>query len=191
MKPLIRTLLGLVLAPLVTRLAAALARLQGGRSMQRVTRRSFLRNTLLGSASVVTLALVGGSVRLLWPNKTGAFGSRITVPATAIPAVGADPYVNQAGKFYLINNEDGALALYWKCVHLGCTVPWNSSEGAFHCPCHGSIYDRFGVLTAGPAPRPLDIMGLSVDDAGNAVVDTGTITERTGYEPSQAVKLSV
>jgi cytochrome b6-f complex iron-sulfur subunit len=191
MKALFRTLLGIALVPLVTRLAALLSRLQGGRSMQRVTRRSFLRNTLLGSVSAVSIAMVVGSVRLMWPNKTGAFGSKITVPASAIPAVGASPYVNQAGKFYLINNEDGALALYWKCVHLGCTVPWDEGEGDFHCPCHGSVYDRHGVRIAGPAPRPLDLMELTVDANGNAVVNTGAIKTRSDYDPSQAVKLPV
>src|SRR5829696_5829843 len=120
MKALPRTVVGLVLVPVLTRIAALLSRLQGGRSMQRVTRRSFLRNTVLGAVGVNLLAIVGGSVYFAWPNKIGAFGGKITVPATALPAPGGDPYVNQAGKFYIINNEpDGALALYWKCVHLG------------------------------------------------------------------------
>jgi len=191
MKALLRTLFGVVLVPVVVRLAAALSWLQGGRSMQRVTRRSFLRNTVLGATVVVLAEVAGGFVLFAWNNKTGAFGSSITVPKTALPAVGADPYVNQAGKFYIINNDDGALALYWKCVHLGCTVPWNKGEGDFHCPCHGSVYDRHGVRIAGPAPRPLDLMELTVDSSGNAVVNTGKITTRSSYKPEQAVKLSV
>jgi cytochrome b6-f complex iron-sulfur subunit len=188
MRALLRTLFGLLLAPLLVRLATVVNRLQGHGSMRRVTRRSFLRNTVLGSISVVLLQVVGGFVYFFWPNKTGAFGTVITVSADSIPAPGASPYVNQAGKFYIINNEpDGALAIYWKCVHLGCTVPWNEGEGDFHCPCHGSVYDRFGVRIAGPAPRPLDLMALTFDAQGNAVVDTGDVIVRSEYDPSQAV----
>lgn len=189
MVALLRTLVGIVLVPIIGRLAAAVARLQGHGAMKRVTRRSFLRNALLGSVGVVLLEVAGGFVAFAWNNKTGKFGSKITVPKSALPAVGADPYRDQAGKFYIINNEDGALALYWKCVHLGCTVPWNAGEGDFHCPCHGSVYDRHGVRIAGPAPRPLDLMDLEVDANGNAIVNTGKITVRHEYTPDQAVKL--
>ncbi|RIK41174.1 MAG: cytochrome B6 [Chloroflexi bacterium] len=189
MVALLRTLFGLVLAPLLVRFVVLLGRLQGHGAMRRYTRRTFLRNTVLGSVIVVLAQIAGGFVYFFWPNKTSAFGTEITVPASAIPAVGAAPYVNQAGKFYIINNEDGALALYWKCPHLGCTVPWNETEGDFHCPCHGSIYDRHGVRIAGPAPRPMDLMSMTQDASGNVIVNTGNISERSGYSPDQALKL--
>ena len=158
-------------------------------SSPRTTRRDFLRWTVAGASTFFLAEAAAGFVAFFWPNKIGKFGSKITVPAANIPKVGADPIVDRDGKFWLINNEDGALALYWKCVHLGCTVPWNPTEKQFHCPCHGSIYNRDGVRTAGPAPRPLDIMAITVD-AGVVSVDTSKITQRSGYNPSQAVKLS-
>ncbi len=158
-------------------------------SSPRTSRRDFLRWTVMGASTFFLAEAAAGFVAFFWPNKIGAFGSKVTVPAANIPKVGDDPIVDREGKFWLINNEDGALALYWKCVHLGCTVPWNASEKQFHCPCHGSIYDRHGVRTAGPAPRPLDVMAISVD-GGTVTIDTGKITQRNGYDPSQAVKLS-
>lgn len=157
-------------------------------SSPRTTRRDFLRWTTVGASTFFLAEAAVGFVAFFWPNKIGKFGSKINVPAASVPKVGASPIVNQDGKFWLINNEDGALALYWKCVHLGCTVPWNETEKQFHCPCHGSIYNREGIRTAGPAPRPLDIMAVSVDGP-NVVVDTSKITQRSGYSPSQAVKL--
>jgi len=158
-------------------------------SSPRTSRRDFLRWTVAGASTFFLAEAAAGFVAFFWPNKIGAFGSKISVTAANVPKVGADPIVDRDGKFWLINTEDGALALYWKCVHLGCTVPWNATEKTFHCPCHGSIYDKTGVRIAGPAPRPLDIMAISVE-GGAVSVDTSKITQRTGYSPDQAVKLS-
>jgi len=178
MEALLRTLFGLLLGSVVERVAALLDRVKP--TQPRATRRTFLRNAVLGSVGVVALELVGAFGFLMWPLKTGKFGTKVTVPTDQIPEPGAVPFVDRGGKFYIINNEDGLLALYWKCPHLGCTVPWNEGEGRFHCPCHGSIYDRHGNRIAGPAPRPMDLMEIvEVDASGNVVVDTGEITQRT------------
>lgn len=192
MLALFRTVFGLLLMPLVVRIAALASWLQQhSAGPRRVTRRTFLRNTVLGSVGVVLLQITGGFVYFFWPNKTGAFGGEIGVPAAALPEVGGPPYRNQAGRFYIINNEDGALALYWKCPHLGCTVPWNQAAGEFQCPCHGSIYDRYGVLIAGPAPRPMDLMPITVQPDGTVIVDTNPndLIQRSGYSPDQATPL--
>ncbi len=189
MKALLRTLFGLALAPLLGRLAGMLGRFQHT-GPRRYPRRTFVRNTVLGSVALVLAQMGGGFLAFFWPLKTGAFGTAITVPASAVPEVDGTPYRDQAGKFFLVHNQDGLLALYWKCPHLGCTVPWNDAAGEFHCPCHGSVYDTNGVLTAGPAPRPMDLMTVEVDANGNVTVNTGEITERATYDPSQAVPIA-
>lgn len=156
-------------------------------SSPRTTRRDFLRWTVAGASTFFLAEAAVGFVTFFWPQKIGAFGSEISVPAADVPKVGAPPIVNRDGKFWLIQNDDGLLAMYWKCVHLGCTVPWIEAEGQFHCPCHGSLYNRFGQVIGGPAPRPLDLMKVTVS-GGSVSVDSGTITMRSTYEPSQAVK---
>jgi cytochrome b6-f complex iron-sulfur subunit len=157
---------------------------------RKVGRRSFVRNAALGSVVLNLGLLSAGTIRLLYPNKTGDFGKTLTVPKAAIPAVGGQPFVNSAGKFYLIHTQDGVMALYWKCVHLGCTVPpYNMAAMEFHCPCHGSIYNYEGVRTGGPAPRPLDYMTCTVTDTGDIDVNTGEINQRQAYLPDQAVKI--
>ena len=127
---------------------------------------------------------------MLWPNKTGAFGGEVTVAARDVPAVYDPPFRSMTGHFYLARNDDGLLAMWWKCPHLGCTVPWigpPDSPEAYHCPCHGSMYDYNGVRTGGPAPRPLDLMKLTVAQDGSVRVATGEISQRADYVPSQAV----
>jgi cytochrome b6-f complex iron-sulfur subunit len=187
---LARTLTGLLLASIISRLMMMLSRFHQLTPQRLVSRRAFLRNAVLGSVGA-SLALIGGGfVAFFWNNKTGAFGGEIPVPLDLVPEVGAAPYRNQGGKFYIINNEDGALAIYWKCVHLGCTVPWSDENDQFICPCHGSVYDRVGERVAGPAPRPLDLFPMVVD-GNNVIVNTdpeGAIV-RDSYEPSQALKI--
>jgi glycine/D-amino acid oxidase-like deaminating enzyme/nitrite reductase/ring-hydroxylating ferredoxin subunit len=55
-------------------------------------------------------------------------------------------YRNEAGKVY----EMSAV-----CTHLGCIVAWNSAEGSWDCPCHGSRFDPQGNVLNGPAVAPL------------------------------------
>jgi len=188
---LARTLVGLVLASIIGKLVVVLSRFHQVTPQRLVSRRSFLRNAVLGSVGVSLVGVTGGFVTFFWPNKTGAFGGEIPVPLELIPPVGEAPYRNQGGKFYIINNEDGALAVYWKCVHLGCTVPWEEGSDQWICPCHGSVYNRVGERVAGPAPRPLDLFPMTID-GNNVIVNTdpdGAII-RSSYDPEQALKLT-
>lgn len=191
MFPLARTLAGVLFGGLLMRLAALISRFQGGHSLEsrKVARRGFLRNATLGAVLVILAEFGGGFVRFFWPNKTGAFGKELTVAASNIPPVKGTPFTVPAGKFYLVHTQDGLMALYWRCVHLGCTVPWVPAENQFHCPCHGSIYDYEGNRLSGPAPRPLDYMAVSISPSGDVLVDTGDIRTRSKYEPSQATPI--
>jgi cytochrome b6-f complex iron-sulfur subunit len=78
------------------------------------------------------------------------------------------------GRCWLVATEDGeVIAIYQKCTHLGCRVPYCETSGWFECPCHRSIYDHEGNYVSGPAPRGLDRFGLKAD--GQSVyVDTST-----------------
>jgi cytochrome b6-f complex iron-sulfur subunit len=168
------------------RLASAISRFNAAAGAK-VSRRNFTRNAVLGGVALNLGLLGAGFVRFFWPNKTGAFGSALTIPASSVPDVGGTPFQYALGKFYVVHNEDGLLALYWKCPHLGCTVPWMPNSEDFRCPCHGSIYDFNGIVLGGPAPRPLDRMAIAVQPNGDIVVDTGAITQRDpDYSPDEA-----
>ena len=88
----------------------------------------------------------------------------------------------------LAGMEAGLVALYQKCVHLGCRVPECLTSQWFECPCHGSQYNRVGEKKGGPAPAAWTASPSSVD-GGNIIVDTGVIiqgppigTNTTGQE---------
>jgi cytochrome b6-f complex iron-sulfur subunit len=69
------------------------------------------------------------------------------------------------GRFYLARLESGGfLALNRECTHLGCTVPWVADEGRFVCPCHGSAFDIAGDVLSPPAPRPLDVFPVRIEN---------------------------
>ncbi|MEO6197979.1 MAG: Rieske (2Fe-2S) protein, partial [Dehalococcoidia bacterium] len=135
------------------------------------------------------------------PRNLGAFGGPQLVLAGEVPPEGGEPVRFPTGRFYLSHmapgqegSQGGILALYQKCTHLGCTVPWrpafefNGTKGWYRCPCHGSTYTKgAAVLVFGPAPRPLDTMEVEVNDNGDVVVHTGKITRGGADNPQRAV----
>lgn len=142
------------------------------------------------------LLLLNGCAELLipfYPKKQSQFGRTINVPGSLDDYPVGSVTIIREGKFYLSHVPDGLLALYWKCTHLGCTVPYKPDEefsgnrGIFLCPCHGSTYLSTGENVAGSAPRPLDLMEVQI--SGNKItVDTGKITKRIRWDPSDAVQ---
>jgi cytochrome b6-f complex iron-sulfur subunit len=67
------------------------------------------------------------------------------------------------------------MALYQRCVHLGCRVPYCLSSQWFECPCHGSKYNKAGEYQLGPAPTGLQRFPIQVDSSNNLLVDTSTL----------------
>lgn len=162
---------------------------------QRLSRRSLIRLGLLGTLGLFLVETLVQFIVFFWPRKFGAFGSKLTLGQPSQYAVASITTFIE-GKLFLSHVPEGFLALYWKCPHLGCTVQWHpeeqsedtlASSGRFHCPCHGSIYDRHGQIISGPAPRPMDIFKLSLEN-GKLVADTSDVSQRPHWEPNQAFK---
>jgi cytochrome b6-f complex iron-sulfur subunit len=81
---------------------------------------------------------------------------------------------------------EGLTALYMRCVHLGCRVPWCAPSQGFECPCHGSKYNAVGEYFGGPAPRNLDRFVVEVRGA-NLWIRTGSIIQ-TPRAPERSVE---
>ena len=188
-------------------------------AQQRLSRRRFLRRSMLGVWGLSATAGVGGAFYMLYPtlaSQAGQFGAPIKVgkkkdfPA-ALPQ---DFRLGLAGVFHMlqarayiihlakdapvllagaalkdqlaaetiVRDTDGSywIALYQRCVHLGCVVPFPDECHSFKCPCHGSHYNVTGEWLEGPAPRSLDRFFLSFDGE-DVIVNTGALNNKVPH----------
>ncbi len=148
------------------------------------TRRDFLK-LAWGVAGLLVVgegALV--AYRFFAPKVVaGEFGGVFNVGRVEDFPPGSVTPVN-AGRFFLVRLADGGLlALYRKCTHLGCAVPWDQGAGKFICPCHASAFEPDGDVINPPAPRPLDRFTVMIT-GGEIHVDTGTTIKRDHVNPS-------
>lgn len=75
-------------------------------------------------------------------------------------------------RVFVMRRGDGFRALSSVCTHLGCITRYQPDENIITCPCHGSRFTLDGDVIAGPAPRPLHWLQMSLSDKGLITVDT-------------------
>lgn len=148
-----------------------------------ISRRNFLGLSFLGAFGVLITQTLGATLKFLQPVAKEGFGGEVFAGRVEEFAIGS---VNRilSGRFFLIRTEDGLLALWQKCTHLGCSIPWDEDKQQFHCPCHGSVFNEVGEVTGGPAPRPMDLFPITIR-SGEIWVDTGNPTQRSRFEADQ------
>ncbi len=173
-----------------------------------MTRRQFFNRAIIGLFGGVFLGSLGlGILAFLWPKLKGGFGSKIVAGSVAdlrnqiINSDGTlSPLSFPSAQSWLVPIDDASIpgssfeglsvaagggagepslmALWQRCVHLGCRVPSCESSQGFECPCHGSKYNFHGEYQDGPAPRNMDRFVLEIDDAtGDLVIDTGQVIQ--------------
>ena len=173
-----------------------------------VTRRQAVRAGFWSAVTVVALGGLGTMLQFAWPRNVKGFGGIFVVHPGQLPRPGDPPAYFPAAQAYVVNLQPGEggwvgfgaaattgglLALWRKCPHLGCTVPWGSAfeyggqRGLFRCPCHQSTYTKAGVRVYGPAPRPMDTFAITFDAEGRLLIDTGKITLGDGENALRAV----
>jgi len=132
--------------------------------VKKLNRREFLNLAWLASLGFLTVSLGGVTYLFSMPRfKEGEFGGVITAGKVGdLPSVGEAPVNIPKVKMWLSNTDQGVLAIYKVCTHLGCLYNFNSQEEIFICPCHGSRFSREGEYIKGPAPRSLDRFYLQI-----------------------------
>ena len=151
------------------------------------TRRDFLKIAWAFFGGLALLETAGVFIAYLQPRLAeGEFGSIIKAGLLDDFPPNSVTHISN-GRFYIVRLGDGGfLAVYHRCTHLGCTVPWDSTAQKFICPCHNSQFDQQGVVENPPAPRPLDLFAVSITD-GQVTVDTGSLLQRQSFESAQVV----
>jgi cytochrome b6-f complex iron-sulfur subunit len=165
-----------------------------------ISRRQFFNRGILVTMAVSLGAFGAAAIAFLYAKSAGGFGGKIDAGISLTDAIAynndkKEPYYVPEARSYLVpypktavpkakkvpqyapvlpGMEEGIVALYQKCVHLGCKVPWCATSQWFECPCHGSKYNRVGEKQGGPAPRGLD--RFVVTASGDKVtIDTGVV----------------
>lgn len=145
-----------------------------------VKRRYLLRLGFLGGTLLALGEIPGLLVPFMRVNKLVGLGAKVPVGSkdsvlSQFALTNDAPILNTQGRFFLLHPPGGIIAAYRKCTHLGCTVPFVASEDRFHCPCHGSIYDKHtAIVLGGPAPKPLYLFHITDTDS-TLVVDTNPL----------------
>jgi cytochrome b6-f complex iron-sulfur subunit len=175
-------------------------------------RRHFMNLGMIIMSLFALSGLGAAIIAFLWPKSGGGFGSKVAIGSTEdvengvkagsgffyvpearsyvtkFPAEGLEKAAAAYPESVYAGMEEGYVAIYQRCVHLGCRVPQCLTSQWFECPCHGSQYNRVGEKKGGPAPRGLDHFALSVEN-GKVFVNTATVitgvpigTNTTGQE---------
>ena len=166
-------------------------------------RRRFLNRSLVGLfAGVVLGGQALAYLAFLWPRLKSGFGTPINIGKVddlrdQIVGTAIEPLFVAAAQSWIVPfdpadqdgssfeglpvvagggaGKEGLMALWQRCVHLGCRVPSCVPSQGFECPCHGSKYNFHGEYFAGPAPRNMDRFGVEVNDNGELIVNTGDV----------------
>jgi cytochrome b6-f complex iron-sulfur subunit len=160
-----------------------------------VTRRQFFNRSILATQSLVLGSFGLAVIGFLWPSLTGGFGGKVKAGSLdeimGEIAEKKEPFYVPEARSYIVSYpkealpqakkvysesilpgmEAGVVALFQKCPHLGCRVPWCATSQWFECPCHGSKYNRVGEKKGGPAPRGMDRFPVEVS-GGQVVINT-------------------
>lgn len=141
----------------------------------RISRRSFLALMGVGACILGVGQLCGASMLgYLYPNA-------MKVPPSIFSIGRPDEVLAKDAKIFdpkqkvFVETLGGRVRVQTAvCTHLGCTV--NMTETGYRCPCHGSVYDRYGRNVSGPAPLPLVYFQVSEGASGELMVDKNKTT---------------
>lgn len=126
--------------------------------------------------SAATGAFLLAMARFMMPNVLVEPPSKFKIggPGEFAPGMVSTKYTSEYGVWVVNTVYQGnqlIFALRTVCTHLGCTPSWLEGEQKFKCPCHGSGFYIDGVNFEGPAPRPLERVGIALAPDGLLEVD--------------------
>ena len=147
-------------------------------SENKINRRKFLISLGNTATGIVVLGGIGVTFEYLTPNvlleipKVFKIGPINSIQPNSV-------IFEPEQRTFVVREEQGSFyALSAVCTHLGCTTKWNdigaagNSAAVISCPCHGSLFNKYGEVLQGPAPRTLDKYRVQLED-DKLVINTG------------------
>ncbi|MBT1071146.1 ubiquinol-cytochrome c reductase iron-sulfur subunit [Pelotalea chapellei] len=131
--------------------------------MEDEARRRFLGVCLGGLGAAAAGGVLWPVYRYLTPRSGDEAGRTFSMAEQDLPE-GAVKFFDFAGSAAVLVRKKGGelVALSAVCSHLGCIVQWDKARMSFVCPCHGGQFSTDGVVLAGPPPRALAKLPVSV-----------------------------
>ncbi|MFN5905062.1 MAG: ubiquinol-cytochrome c reductase iron-sulfur subunit, partial [Planctomyces sp.] len=136
-----------------------------------------------GSFSAAAAASGLALARFMMPNVLVEPPTKFKIgpPTDYAPGTVSTKWQAQFNIWVVNSDVDGVRSIYalsTVCTHLGCTPNWLEGEQKFKCPCHGSGFYKSGINFEGPAPRPLERVGLRLAEDGMLEVDKSVKFQR-------------
>ena len=144
-----------------------------------VARRKLLRWFGWTTLLVILGELAAGFLPFFWPRRTGSFGGVIVAGNVNDFKVGEVKKITE-GKFFISRVPPRAS---WRVAEVPAPrlrravergrahAGHHRANRPFQLSCHGSQYDRYGQIKAGPVPRPMDMFPITISN-GRISVDT-------------------
>ena len=154
------------------------------KASEKVSRRSVLLNLVASPFALAwtVLAATAGAwvlmlARFMFPNMIVEPPTSFKIgPPSDYPLGTVSTKYTAANGIWIVHTDqykgqDLIYVLASVCTHLGCTPSWLEGEQKFKCPCHGSGFYINGINFEGPAPRPLERVGVAIAPDGMLEVD--------------------
>ncbi|MFH1995060.1 MAG: ubiquinol-cytochrome c reductase iron-sulfur subunit [Nitrospinota bacterium] len=154
--------------------------LEDSNNNAKVTRRKFVQ--LITAGWVLLGAAAGGTslaaLRSFIPNTLKEPSKKRKVGFLEEFKIGVDERFLKDFRVFVVREEERIYALEASCSHLGCTPKWLPDQQMFDCACHGGKFSKDGMNVAGPPPRALDRVKITLADDGQIMLDKATLFVR-------------
>jgi Rieske Fe-S protein len=138
-----------------------------------VPRRDFLAVSVGTSATALAVASAYPVVRYLDPPREALAAGPSAAGRLEDFPVGSVRLVVLADRpIFILRTSTEVRAFSALCTHLKCVVEYSADQKRFECPCHGGIYALDGSNVAGPPPRPLEELEVTISE-GSVLVEAG------------------
>ena len=138
-------------------------------SESQYSRRDMLNRIGWGATLAAFGGLLGSAVRYVIPNVLYEPPLTFKIGRPQDYPEGVD-YLDDK-RIFVIRQGNLIKVVSAVCTHLGCSVQWSIERNRFECPCHGSLFNARGQVTAGPAQTALPWYAVALTPDGRLLVD--------------------